>query len=244
LSGKPQIKELSKTYFYGCSRVPKKDTQNHRYYWSKNQVDQRLVLGNLRKKSFNEFKSLLNAPGSTKEHTRKNKASTKKYSTVSSLKSQKKSVNQLKEKLSKLIKHKETAIISKSRKLEVVQKSLDEMYEKYAVLANETLEIRILEDSLFEDYVAKCQEKEKAIVDAGLETSNQQTKIKLLHETLAKRSQEHNKLANKNKELVCALIMLKTLKLKEEERKIAEVYKIHQSHEKAFQYEFPLDNSK
>ena len=243
LSVKPQIKELFKTYFYGCSRISKKETQNLRY-WSKNQVEQKLVLGNLRKKPLNEFRSLLNAPGSTKEHSRKNKASIRKYSTASFLKSEKKSVNQLKEKLSKLIKHKEAAIISKSRKLEIVQKGLDEMYEKYAALANEILEIRMLEDSLFEEYVAKSQEKEKAIVDAGLEISNQQTKIKLLHETLIKRSQEHSKFVNKNKELVYSFVMMKAMKLKEQEKKITEVCEIHQCHEKALQYEFPLGNSK
>lgn len=243
---KHHIKELFKTYFYGCSRGVRKKGQNLRQH-SKNQpLEQRLPSGNSRKKPFSEFRSLLNAPSSTKAQSRRNRPLTKKSnaSKLSFLKSQKKSVTRLKEKLSKLIKHKEATVISKSLKLEKTLKSLDDMYEKYSDLANEVLRAKGLEDSLFEEYINKCQEKEKAIVDVNLEISNQQTKIKLLHETLTKRSQEHSRLLNKNKELVCFPIITKASKIKAQEKKITETCETNNEYEKALQYEFHLYNSK
>eukprot|EP00826_Nyctotherus_ovalis_P032305 TRINITY_DN2603_c0_g1_i9.p4 TRINITY_DN2603_c0_g1~~TRINITY_DN2603_c0_g1_i9.p4 ORF type:complete len:114 (+),score=17.72 TRINITY_DN2603_c0_g1_i9:785-1126(+) len=76
------------------------------------------------------------------------------------------------------------------------------MYERYSILADETLKAKSIEEVTFEDYIAKCQEKEKAIVDIRIEASSQQTRLKLLHETLAKRTQEHNSLQSRSKDLV------------------------------------------
>lgn len=101
-----------------------------------------------------------------------------------------------------MIKHKENAATSKNKKLEIVLSSLDDMYERYSILADETLKAKSLEEITFEDYIVRCQEKEKAIVDAGIEASSQQTRIKLLLETLSKRSQEHDRLLRRSKELV------------------------------------------
>ena len=78
--------------------------------------------------------------------------------------------------------------------LKNVLRSVEEMHEKYTILINETIKIKQSKNIALENYIAECQEKERKITDKDLELLHQQMKIKLLHASLIKRSNEHNKL--------------------------------------------------
>lgn len=230
---------IFKTCFYGCTRMSRKS----RHSLKSTELSKKTCNGS--KKPFAEFKSLLNAPEFARK-PRKGKASITKCAVpkASPLKSHKKFISNLKEKLENLTEHKENNILSRRLRLEGTLRSVDEMYGQYSALAAEALKARQQEAAAFEDYIARSQEEEKKAVDAHLETSHQGMKIKLLRETLAKRSHEHNKVLGKSKELVRLGVTLKKQRLKEKEREVQDLHEASRECEAKLQYTFRLDNSK
>lgn len=189
------IKKLFEAYLGGSgSKSRRKKSSGRKSIRDSKFMEDKLTLRNIRKKSSNsnysgDIKSFYLFPKSAKANKEEIKQSTKL---------QQNRVLQLEKEFNELIDRK----TNKNEKLKSVLKSIDGMYEKYSDLSKRIIKEKQLEEPSFEKYINACQNKEKVMIDMNLETSNQRMKIKLLHETLAKRNQEHNNLLEKTKNLV------------------------------------------
>ena len=116
--------------------------------------------------------------------------------------------------------YKESSVVAKCQKYEGIAKMIEEMYKKYSDLGKTIVNQKKNETVIFDEYINACQEKEKTTTDIELEISNQNTKIKLLHETLMKRNQEHNKVLERNKKFVLFPLPQRNLNLLHVKRKL------------------------
>eukprot|EP00826_Nyctotherus_ovalis_P032481 TRINITY_DN26182_c0_g1_i1.p1 TRINITY_DN26182_c0_g1~~TRINITY_DN26182_c0_g1_i1.p1 ORF type:complete len:246 (-),score=27.78 TRINITY_DN26182_c0_g1_i1:191-928(-) len=80
--------------------------------------------------------------------------------------------------------------------------SVHDTYTNYSSLSKKVTELKIKEKQVFEKYVEACQEKEVAIANAKLEGGHQNTKLKLLEETLKKKNDEYSSVFQESSELV------------------------------------------
>jgi len=106
-------------------------------------------------------------------------------------------VQQLKDRIYELQRHKDELV----NVMNIVDE-VERMHEEYSKLSKETVNKKLKERKAFENYANAYQEHQRALVDTKQEMSHQKLRIKLLHETLEKRSKEANKILKKRHQLV------------------------------------------
>lgn len=115
-------------------------------------------------------------------------------------------IQQLKEKIDSLTICKNKAMLNEEYYKMIV--NLDLMYERYSKLSNNTLIQKGKERKAFQEYANGCQIYQKEISDSKEELSHQKMKMKLLHETLEKRSQNYNLIISQKQEIVIFNLIL------------------------------------
>jgi len=105
-----------------------------------------------------------------------------------------------KDEIEALTKRKEN--YNKAKQLNKYLNDIEEGYVQYAKLAEKTIKQRENEKDKFREYAEACQHKQKVKVNAKQELSHLKMKIKLLQETLHKRTMDYNSLINKKDQTV------------------------------------------
>lgn len=95
--------------------------------------------------------------------------------------------------------------IGKNSKYRQGVTDIEDMYSSYSKASKKVIEIKHRINTLFENYINTCQEREKAVVDIKLEQSSQKTRMKLLQEALAKRNKEYSSALSKSEKIVSLL---------------------------------------
>ena len=113
-------------------------------------------------------------------------------------------ISKLKERINDFSKKRNeiTRYIEDPKKFVELNNIIEDVQFNYSRLSKESIKEKYKESETFKEYMEITQENEKISTDFQSEISDQEVKIKLLNETLAKRTGKLDEFETKNKQLV------------------------------------------